>query len=457
MIDARERAFAIDAEDLLPGNRQPYLLDQLPNGGRAGGLVRVAEPSLGQGPVGGIDGASGEGDVSGEESVVERSFDDEHLRSIRAIANPDQGRRLADLLAHGVRCYPGVRTLELVEVRDAIASAIRGHGPITFAEYMELALFGSGGFFEDPPIGPEGHFVTSPHVHPVFAELLGRAIADLHGRLGDPRPFSVTELGAGDGTLARQLVDHLRPLDAVYHAVETSPGARRALATIEGVQVTERLEGSPQLILANELLDNLPFRRLRGTVSGTKEILIGLDGDRFVEQLGDPTPGVALDLGDGGEAVLPEGALAAIEEIAARLAHPGYALLIDYGGVGEPGGPPHGYHAHRPGEDLLDRPGSTDITSGLDFELLGARAERHGLTAFPSVTQRHALTELGFDRWVHEQLRRQAELLEGGEGLGAVRAWGGRSRATLLVDPSALGRLRWLLLASPGLHSPSWM
>ncbi len=342
-------------------------------------------------------------------------------------------------------------------MRDAIASAIRDHGPITFAEYMELALYGSGGFFEDPPIGPDGHFVTSPHVHPVFAELLGRAIADLHGKLGEPRPFRVTEIGAGDGTLARQLVDHLSDLDMDYTAVEMSTGARRALETIEGIQVAERLEGSPQLVLANELLDNLPFRRLRGTSAGTKEVLIGLDEDHLVEHLADPSPGDDVALGDGEEVVIPEGALSSIEEIAARLAHPGYALLIDYGGVGEPGGPPHGYRAHRPIEDLLDRPGSSDITSGVDFELIGAHAEKQGLIAFPSVTQRHALTQLGFDRWVREQLRWQAELLSRREGLDAVRAWSGRSRATLLVDPSALGRLRWLLLATTGLNAPPWI
>ena len=150
----------------------------------------------------------------------------------------------------------------------------------------------------------------------------------------------------------------------------------------------------------------------------------------------------------------PIGAMAFIDELAARLAHPGYALLIDYGGVGEPGGPPHGYRSHRPVEDLLARPGSTDITSGIDFDLVATRAEAQGLIAFPSVTQRHALTSLGFDRWVHEQLRGQAELLNRHEGLDAVRAWSGRSRASLLVDPSALGRLRWLLLATPGLTPP---
>jgi NADH dehydrogenase [ubiquinone] 1 alpha subcomplex assembly factor 7 len=389
--------------------------------------------------------------------MIERAFDDEHLGSIGAVAHPDQGCGLADLLAHGARCYPGARTLKFVDARDAVAGAIRDHGPITFAEYMELALFGPGGFFEEPPIGPDGHFVTSPHVHPVFAELLARAIVDLHGRLGEPRPFRVTEVGAGDGTLARQVVQHLESLDAAYTAVETSPGARRALGLIEGIQVAERLGAAPQLILANELMDNLPFRRLRGTASGTKEVLITLHGERLVEDLGDPPPGEDAALAEGEEAVLPEGAMAFIEEVAARLAHPGYALLIDYGGVGEPGGPPHGYREHRPVEVLLDRPGSTDITSGVDFDLMATHAEAQGLVAFPSVTQRHALTALGFDHWVHEQLRGQAELLNRREGLEAVRAWSGRSRASLLVDPSALGRLRWLLLATPGLHAPSWV
>jgi hypothetical protein len=35
--------------------------------------------------------------------------------------------------------------------------------------------------------------------------------------------------------------------------------------------------------------------------------------------------------------------------------------------------------------------------------------------------------------------------------------WSGRHRASLLVDPSALGRHRWLLLATPGLPAPGWL
>jgi SAM-dependent MidA family methyltransferase len=343
-----------------------------------------------------------------------------------------------------------------VDARDAVADAIRDHGPITFAEYMDLALYGPGGFYERPPIGPDGDFVTSPHVHPIFGELLARAIADLHVRLGEPRPFLVTEVGAGDGTLARQLIGPLSTIGGVYRAVERSAGARRALAEVDGVSVADRIDASPHVIVANELLDNLPFRRFRGTAGGTKEIAIGLDGDRFVEVLKEPPPGHA-ELPDGAETILHEGTGRLIDDVAAGLARPGYALLIDYGGVGDTGGPPHGYRAHRPVGDLLDRPGEIDITAGVDFTAIGALAEEGGLIAFPPVTQRHALTALGFDDWIREELRKQHELLDRRAGLDAVRTWGGRSRATLLVDPSALGRLRWLLLATPGLDAPVWI
>ncbi|HZD17926.1 MAG TPA: hypothetical protein VE669_07280, partial [Actinomycetota bacterium] len=54
-------------------------------------------------------------------------------------------------------------------------------------------------------------------------------------------------------------------------------------------------------------------------------------------------------------------------------------------------------------------------------------------------------------------LARQTDLLAEGHGLDAVRAWEGRGRARLLVDPGALGKLRWLLLATRGLPAPGWL
>lgn len=344
-------------------------------------------------------------------------------------------------------------------VRDAIVAAIRDDGPIAFAEYMEHALYGPGGYYEHPPVGADGDFVTSPHVHPVFAELLAGGIRQIAEPLGDPSPLRLVEVGAGDGTLATQLLAHLDDLDVSYTAVERSAGARARLAEISGVAVAEEVPASPHIVLAHELLDNLPFRRVRMTEEGPREVRVGLDADRLVEVLtASDAEGMehAAGLVEDDEVVLPDGALAFVDRLAAVLAD-GMALLIDYGGVGSPGGLTHGYRGHRVTEDPLGEPGTADITAGVDFALIEERAQARGLVAFPSVTQRQALEALGFEAWARGALEAQHRMLDERDGLGAVRTWGARSRAALLVDPAALGRFRWLVLASPGLEPPAWL
>jgi len=335
---------------------------------------------------------------------------------------------------------------------DAIRAAIRDHGPIPFSEFMERALYGPGGYFEGTPVGARGDFVTSPHVHPIFGELLGRAVRGMHGSLGRPAPFRIAEVGAGDGTLARQLIDALADLAPTYVGVELGAGARASLGAIDGLGVRAELDAPADVVIANELLDNLPFRLVRDG----REVRIAVEGDRFVEMLAEPDEDVIAAAGGPGERVIPDGAHAFVDRLASILAR-GYALLIDYGGIGTTGGPVHGYRDHRVVEDVLHAPGSTDITSGVDFGSLASYAERRGLTAFPSVTQQAALMSLGFEGWFRSELERQQDLLQARVGLEAVRTWSGRSRATILIDPAALGRLRWLVLATPGLPPPGWL
>src|SRR5207247_9804837 len=134
------------------------------------------------------------------------------------------------------------------------------------------------------------------------------------------------------------------------------------------------------------------------------------------------------------ERIAPVGALAFIDTLRRTLER-GFALLIDYGGLGTTGGPLHGYRGQAIVEDVLASPGATDITAGVDFELLASYARSIGLAAFPSVTQRDALLALGLDGWMHGQLEGQHRSLAAAAGIGAVRTWSGRSRARPLIDP----------------------
>ena len=347
----------------------------------------------------------------------------------------------------------------------SIRRAIEQRGPISFAEFMELALYGARGFYERPPVGERGHFVTSPHVHPVFADLLADGIRACWHALGRPDPLPLVEVGAGDGTLATQLRRALADVPKRYVVVERSTGARQALRRLQPpVQVAASLESIGQrldgVVVANELLDNLPFRWVRRHVHGdVHEVRVDVaDGD-FVsvdrpvdgddEELVDAIPPLA----PGADGPVPVGALHLVERLA-RVLHCGYALFIDY--EAGPASEIHGYRGQRPVEDVLSEPGTADITAGVDFRVLSGRAEALGLRSFPRVSQRSALTALGYDRWARHELGRQAEAQTTRSGREAVLAWSGRNAAALLVDPAGLGRFRWWLLATPGLPPPPW-
>ncbi len=350
--------------------------------------------------------------------------------------------------------------------RDAILAAIRDHGPISFAEFMEIALYGPGGFYETPPIGEQGHFVTSPHVHPIFGQLVGEALRSMWERLDRPTPFRVIEVGAGDGTLAGQILDSLRDVSKSYLAVERSPGARAGLAGLasRGVRTVPALEVLDQhatgCIVANELFDNLPFRLVRNVPGGLAEVRVGERRGRLVEIDRACSPDLLVDyplppLGPGEVGVLQLEAVHVLERMARMLVR-GYVLIVDYAWAG-PATPPHGYRGHRVVESLLDDPGSHDITAGVDFGALQARARELGLQAFPPVSQRGALLALGLEAWLERERGRQVEALDRRAGREAVQAWSRRKEAALLASLDGPGRLRWLVVATAGLPWPAWL
>jgi len=334
---------------------------------------------------------------------------------------------------------------------DAIRARIRDHGPIGFDAFMDLALYGPGGFYERPPVGADRDFVTSPHVHPVFGAFVARALEPLRAALAPDGDLRLTEVGAGDGTLARQIVETMPAI--AYSAVEVSAGARAALHAIDEIKVAGELRPPVDVVLAHELLDNLPFRLVRDNA----EVTVDVGAAGFVERsrpLDDELRELIAARRTDDDLVVPTGALAFIDRVATVLER-GYVLLIDYGG--DAGGPVHGYARHQPIEDVLATPGAVDVTAGVDFGWISQHARARGLQAFPLVDQYDVLLALGFESWLRHERATQQEQLARGAGIDAVRTWSMRSRATMLVDPGGLGRMRWLLLATDGLPRPAWL
>ena len=118
----------------------------------------------------------------------------------------------------------------------------------------------------------------------------------------------------------------------------------------------------------------------------------------------------------------------------------GYIWLVDYGfsGGARPEAP-HGYREHQLENDVLADPGSRDITAGVDFDALARHARDAGHAVWGPVSQRDALIALGYRELDDDARRRQVQTAAEGRGIEAMRIYSARSRATILVDPTALG------------------
>ncbi|MGR0185804.1 class I SAM-dependent methyltransferase [Azospirillum aestuarii] len=355
-----------------------------------------------------------------------------------------------------------------------LARRIMMDGPLSVAAFMAEALGHPrfGYYMRQDPFGVSGDFITAPEISQMFGELAGLWCVDTWARLGGPAPFHLVELGPGRGTLmqdalrAAALVPAFREAARV-HLVETSPTLRaRQKETLAGLPVAwhDRLEDVPEgptLILANEFFDALPIRQVQKTNHGWFERLIDIDSTestdtprfRFVlEAFGSAgarlIPPALRDAPEGSVVEVSPASQAVARLIGERLAaHPGAALVIDYG---YRGGPVVGdtlqalrRHAYAP---VLDAPGEADLTAHVDFVAIAAAAREGGAESFGPVDQGDWLVRLGIQPRA-AALKRSAT---------ATQAADIDSALARLIAPNQMGTLfKVLALASPGLGPPA--
>ncbi len=347
-----------------------------------------------------------------------------------------------------------------------IRRRIREQGPITFAQFMDVALFWpQGGYYvARDPIGAGGDYYTSPLVHPAFGALLAAQLYQMWLLLDRPAPFTVAELGAGAGRLALDITGYSRHLPAGFAQAlrylcldrRAGHGLDRRLPSQDGPPVRRiaaagvPLRGLRGCILSNELLDAFPVHQVTLREGRLQEVYVALEEDALVTALGAPsTPRLAQRLHEVGVA-LAEGQTAEInlgleawaQEVSAAL-DAGFVLTIDYGHPATElyslerrhRGTLVTYHRHLQTDAPLRNIGQQDITAQVDFTALVNAGHRAGLAPLGFTTQRRFLDNLGLGRFQ----RRLATL-----GVARRELEANRAALVALARPGGLGDFKVL-------------
>jgi SAM-dependent MidA family methyltransferase len=349
-------------------------------------------------------------------------------------------------------------------LKAIILDRIRAAGPISFAEFYELAMYHPrhGYYFAcDPTLD----FQSSPNVHPVFGACIARQLAAFWRALDRPARFDAFEAGAGSGRLAADALRYLRAsepsfYDAIRYVVQdVSLGGADPWRRLEAldlprdkVEVAASLPEAPQVegcILSNELLDALPFHRLRRRDGSLYELLVGLQDGRLVDVEAEPRPDVVshfealgVSPGDGCDAEVCLAAPAWMTRAAHALRR-GYVLTLDYGyeapelyAAWRKRGTLLTFYRHTSGDDPYARIGRQDITASVDFTSVRRAGEAAGLQTLGMTTQTELLADLGI-----------GEALAAPPEANQIEAYYALRKAVMeLTDASGLGRIKALLM-----------
>jgi SAM-dependent MidA family methyltransferase len=309
-----------------------------------------------------------------------------------------------------------------VSALEIVVDRIRERGPLTVAEFMEIALYDPAcGYYARAAqrSGRAGDFFTSVDVGPLFGELIAVQLEEMWRRLGAGR-FDLVEAGAGNGRLTNDILDAAqRHFPDFYQSiaatlVERSDAARAAQRAI---RVAER---------GGHLVE------VEDALSDAARAELALLGARLpVGVRAEVCPGARRWLADAGAAL-----------------QRGFLLLIDYGHEARElhsemhsGGTLVAYRSHTAGAIAwLDEPGTSDLTSHVNLTAVRQAAEAAGLHTLGVLDQTYFLLALGL-----------AERVETGDDRHAVSS---RLAARTLIMPGGLGSTMKVMVFARGVAGP---
>jgi SAM-dependent MidA family methyltransferase len=344
------------------------------------------------------------------------------------------------------------------------------HGPMTFAEYQQAALYHPtlGYYTRSQRSGWRGHFLTSAEVDPSFGALWAVGFRRVWESLGRPASFELIEVGPGEGGFADAILSVVEGdfADALtYRLVEPIPAlAERQmslLSTFDNVfwssSLDEFVPVAHGAVIANEVLDNLPVNLLEYRGGEFVELYVQAS-DSYLElvpgPLSDPEllgllPESGFDPSDEHRLEVSPAAVDFVRSCAAAV-ETGSVVLVDYGLTQEDlarrsTGTLVSYSDAGADDRVLDRPGEKDITSHANWDVVASTLRSAGFEVSGPTPQREVLRDLGLSALEKSLAEQQRNLTAEGRGADALRIHSRRQALSVLSDPDGLGGMNVLI------------
>jgi len=311
-----------------------------------------------------------------------------------------------------------------LEIRNKISI----NSKITFADFMEIALYHPEGYYNNSNnISSNGDYFTSSILHPAFAHLLTIQFRQMWKLLDSPNEFWIIEMGSGTGHFAHEVRKYANIIckdfakSLQYISLDKYIKDSKFSKNYESVQhlLTDAIPFKNILgcFISNELIDSFPVHRFKILNKKIYEIYIGINNKGELEEVLDEPSSEAITkriencvnyLPDGFEGEVNLKIDDWISSVANAL-FKGFVLTIDYGDLrselyskSRPNGTLQTYYSHTNVNSPFSKIGKQDITAHVDFSAIIDKGNLHGLKAICYMLQSTYLNYLGFKKMLND-------------------------------------------------------
>ena len=352
---------------------------------------------------------------------------------------------------------------------DLIVNEIEeGNGFISFERYMELSLYHSDlGYYtrESHRVGKAGDFITSVSIGKCYGTILAHYFSSLiELQFSKEKQIVIVEFGAEYGDLAIDIMSELKNIlndeqfqNLKYLVVEPFDSKRRKLKNrlvneeLNNIKVIADLNEQNNLngfVLGNEVLDAMPFKRVRFRNKKWVELGVGLEKSDKSLSLIEVENGIQCELLSAwaldASNELPEGFTTEVNLCLNKFIESIYSsfskvsgLFIDYGSTTDEliasnrlGGTVRGYSDHKYITDLLASPGTHDITANVNFDDFRLIAQRAGFEVIGPIEQYRFLTNAA-KNWLIDIEKSQMQRADKEQIINQFK---------MLIHPTTMGR-----------------
>ena len=300
---------------------------------------------------------------------------------------------------------------------NKIINILKEKKSIPLDKFINIALYDKkkGYYIKKNPFGKDGDFITSPLVSNLFGEMIAVWCVAFWEHIGKPDKILLVELGPGDGSLCKNLLETFVKFKRFYNSLEINLlEISNKLKTIQRAKVNNKkvkwikkiddINCGPIIFIGNEFFDSLPIKQIhkRNKLYFEKHVALSNDNKRMrfiykkannnlIKNIHD------LNLTGAGNVIeYPIEAIKLLETIAKKInKFSGGLLTFDYGyKISKKQNTLQSVKNHKK-INILSEPGNSDITSHLNFELFHQILKKNNLTVAKITDQAEFLKKMG--------------------------------------------------------------